>query len=271
MGRRAYDDAARVAEAVLACPVDHGRLELDLDALVCAQGHTYVGTDGYFDMWPEDQEEVTVDWFSTPYGLVYDTAIKERWLARVGGRFGFGTDVDRMYELMDDGVKCAAGEVVLDVPVGGAPTLRSAPGRMLGTYVGVDLSPPMLQRARAERDAEGLTGVVLARGDATRLPIADDSVERILCFNGLHVLPDKEAAMSEFARVLKPGGQLWGNVVITDHSLVGQLTRPWFRLPIAFFHPADPFDLEVLASAAGFDWDQETEGSMLFFRGTLLP
>ncbi len=270
MRRRAFDDPGGLAATVLACPVCHGKVEVDLDVLACGAGHSYVGTDGYFDMWPEDQPAPQLDWFSTPYGLLYDTGIKERWLARVGGRFGFGTDVDRMYELMDDGVKCAPGEVILDVPVGGAPTLRSAAGRMLGTYVGVDLSASMLQRARAEREAEGLEGVVLARGDATRLPLADESVDRILCFNGLHVLPNKEAAMREFARVLKPNGLLWGNVVIADGSGAARFTRPWTSRPWFFFHPADPIDLELMAAETGFEWDQETEGSMLFFRGSRL-
>ena len=169
---------------------------------------------------------------------------------------------------MDEGVKCRPGEVVLDVPVGGAPPLRSASGRLRGTYIGIDLSPRMLRRAVRERTAEGLDNVLLARADALRLPLRDRSVDRILCFNGLHVLPDKRTALREFHRVLKPGGQMWGNVVIADTSALGMVVRPWFSRSWLFFHPADPDELEELALASGFTiWDQEVQGSMLFFRG----
>ncbi|HEV1997684.1 MAG TPA: methyltransferase domain-containing protein, partial [Candidatus Dormibacteraeota bacterium] len=167
---------------------------------------------------------------------------------------------------MDAGVKTRPGEVVLDVPVGGAPTLRAAPGRLRGTYIGIDLSLEMLRRADAERRAERLTNVVLARGDITRLPLADSSVDRALCFNGLHVISDKRAALGEFHRVLKPGGLLMGNVVISDTSPRGMLLRPWSSRDWLFFHPADPDELMRLALDAGFvRWDHQREGSMLYF------
>ena len=268
MKRRATDQSTEVATKVLACSADHGRLQVDLDALVCPRGHTFLFRDGFFDMWPPDAPELGMDWFNTPYGLVYDTGIKERWLARLAGRIGWGADIGQMYELMDEGVKCAAGEVVVDVPCGGAPPLRSAAGRLKGTYVGIDLSEAMLQRAVTERHAEDLDNVVLARGDATRMPLKDRSVDRILCFNGLHVLPDKAAALTEFHRVLRPGGEVWGNVVTSDTSLNGMLTRPWFSRPWLFFHPADPVELELTAFDSGFaSWDQQQQGSMVFFKG----
>jgi ubiquinone/menaquinone biosynthesis C-methylase UbiE len=125
----------------------------------------------------------------------------------------------------------------------------------------------MLRRAVRERTAEGLDNVLLARADALRLPLRDGSVDRILCFNGLHVLPDKGTALREFHRVLKPRGQLWGNVVIADTTAIGMVVRPWFSRSWLFFHPADPDELEESARAAGFaSWDQEVQGSMLFFR-----
>jgi len=221
---------------------------------------------GIYDLWPASVPAPGLDWFATPYGVVYDTAIKERWLARLAGRLGWGTDIDQMYRMMDAGVKSDPGEVVLDVPVGGAPPLRAAPGRLRGTYIGIDLSHEMLRRADAERRADGLDNVVLARGDITHLPLANQSVDRALCFNGLHVLPDKAAALAELHRVLKPGGRLSGNAVVGLASGLGSLLRPWFSRDWLFFHPADPTELQRMALAAGFSrWDQQQDGSMLYF------
>jgi SAM-dependent methyltransferase len=268
MKRRSSDLKQIAAVDPLACPDCHRRLRRDRDDLVCTHGHRFIAMDGYYDLWPTNQPQPPVDWFATPYGVVYDAAIKERWLARLAGRLGWGADIGKMFEMMDEGVKCEPGQVILDVPVGGAPPLRSAPGRMRGTYIGIDVSTEMLRRAARERAAEGLENVILARADAQRLPIRSAAIDRVLCFNGLHVLTEKAAVLREFHRVLKPGGQLWGNVVISDTSIGGMLARPWFRRDWLFFHPADANELEDLALASGFStWEQEVEGSMLFFRG----
>jgi len=169
-----------------------------------------------------------------------------------------------MYRLMDDGVKAAPGELILDVPVGGAPALRAAPGRMRGTYVGIDISMGMLERAVEVVRQERLTGVLLARADAADLPLADASADRVLCFNGLHVMPDKEGVLAEFRRVLKPRGELWGSVVLYDSAT--RRSRPWINTA-AFFHPADPTALRAAAAGAGFKtWNEERSGALLYFR-----
>lgn len=264
--RRGSDAAEGTPNGVLACPECQRPLRPLRGELLCSRGHAYSAIGGIYDLWPASVPAPGLDWFATPYGLLYDSAIKERWLARLAGRLGWGTNIDQMYRMMDAGVKTSPGEVVLDVPVGGAPPLRAAPGRLRGTYIGVDLSFEMLRRADVERQAEGLTNVVLVRGDITHLPLARRSVDRALCFNGLHVIPDKAAALRELHRVLRPGGLLHGNAVVSDPSQLGALLRPWFSRGWLFFHPADPAELQRLALDAGFvRWDQQRDGSMLYF------
>lgn len=266
--RRSTDALVGIPSGVLVCP-QCGRPLRGHDAgLGCSRGHLFPCVDGVFDLWPRDLPAPGLDWFATPYGVVYDNGIKERWLGRLAARLAWGTDIDRMYRMMDEGVKTEAGEVVLDVPVGGAPTLRTAAGRLRGTYIGIDLSPTMLKRADRERRGERLQNVLLARGDITHLPLADRTVDRALCFNGLHVIRDKAAALAQLHRVLRPGGVLRGNVVVADPAPLGLLPRPRFGGARLFFHPPDPDELRLLATTAGFDrWDQDREGSMLYFEG----
>jgi phosphatidylethanolamine/phosphatidyl-N-methylethanolamine N-methyltransferase len=75
--------------------------------------------------------------------------------------------------------------------------------------VGVDLSEPMLRKAQ-ERVAEfGLSNVeALAVMDAERLAFPDDSFDVVVAQYVVTTVPDPEATLDEFARVLKPGGEI---------------------------------------------------------------
>lgn len=68
--------------------------------------------------------------------------------------------------------------------------------------VGVDLSAKML--AYAARRVPGR----VARADASRLPVADGSVDACLAVHVMHLVGDAQAVMAEAARVLRPGGRL---------------------------------------------------------------
>lgn len=63
----------------------------------------------------------------------------------------------------------------------------------------VDAAPGMLRRARSK-------GHAAVAGDATRLPVADDSVDAALVVDALHHMPDHPAVVAELSRVLRPGG-----------------------------------------------------------------
>lgn len=94
-----------------------------------------------------------------------------------------------------------AGERVLDVGCGtgwlAAGLRRAAPAV---TAVGADVSAGMLGRARAAG------AWPLLRCEAGRLPLADGSVDVVVCRGVLHHLPDVVAALTEWRRVLRPAG-----------------------------------------------------------------
>jgi ubiquinone/menaquinone biosynthesis C-methylase UbiE len=209
-----------------------------------------------------------VDTYATPIGWVYDTGVNLRAAARLAGRLEWGADISVMYEWMDRGVRCGPGEVVLDVPVGGGTVIgEGAPG-LEGLLIGIDLSLAMLARAQRRRAQHGLEAkVLLARGDATRLPVISQGVDRVLCFNGLHVIPDKGSALLEFRRVLKRGGELVGTTLVWDAPQPYRSIVAMERLA-SFFVPAQSGALQRLAHRVGFRrWEQQQDGALLYFRG----
>jgi arsenite methyltransferase len=106
-------------------------------------------------------------------------------------------------------LQVGSGKTVVDVGSGpGTSALQLA--RETGCdVVGVDLSPESVAGARQLAAEAGLDGNVrFLRGDAEALPLDDDSVDGALCECSLCTFPDKAAAASELARVLRPSARL---------------------------------------------------------------
>ena len=91
-------------------------------------------------------------------------------------------------------------------------------GRNLSFYpdgarlTGVDWSPAMLGIARERAAALG-RDADLRQGDAQALEFPDGSFDTVLCALGLCAIPDDRRAVTEMARVLRPGGRL----LLVDH------------------------------------------------------
>jgi demethylmenaquinone methyltransferase/2-methoxy-6-polyprenyl-1,4-benzoquinol methylase len=105
----------------------------------------------------------------------------------------------------------AGGERVLDICTGTGDLAIAArlatPGA--ARVVGVDFSQAMLEMgARKLGDARLGRAVSLIRGDATRLPVADASVDAVTIAFGIRNVEDAAAACEEMRRVLRPGGRL---------------------------------------------------------------
>lgn len=75
------------------------------------------------------------------------------------------------------------------------------------TVIGIDPSADMLARAR--RRAEGLSGVRFVETGAENLPLADGSADAVVSSLSSHHWADRNAALAEQVRVLKPGGRFW--------------------------------------------------------------
>ncbi len=104
------------------------------------------------------------------------------------------------------------GGRILEVGVGTGLSLPdySKPNRLIG----VDLSAPMLRRAKARVVEQRLSNVDgLAVMDAQRLGFADAAFDVVVAQYVITTVPDPEATLDEFARVIKSGGE----IILVNH------------------------------------------------------
>ena len=113
------------------------------------------------------------------------------------------------------------GQTVLDLGSGAgldAFVARSIVGES-GRVIGVDMTPEMNEKARANAEKQGYTNVEFLQGDIENLPLDDHSVDVVISNCVLNLVPEKEKAFAEIYRVLKPGGHF----CVSDVVLSGQL------------------------------------------------
>lgn len=155
----------------------------------------------------------------------------------------------RWRRLVADAVSARPGQRILDLAAGtGASSTPFAQAR--ATTVACDFSPGMLATGR--RRHPELTFVA---GDALRLPFADASFDAVTISFGLRNVADVPAALTEMARVTRPGGRL---VVLETATPPSRLLRTGNRIYTAHVMPrlarlvaSDPAAYSYLAESAG--------------------
>ena len=136
--------------------------------------------------------------------------MRQRWLLSLYDPLNRLLDVGRIRRRLLDQADLRPGQRVLEIGCGTGDLLLAAKrAQPAAVLVGLDPDLPALARAHRKARRRGLA-VQLDRGYADELPYADDSVDVVLSSFMLHHVPagEREPAMREVLRVLRPGGAL---------------------------------------------------------------
>lgn len=189
--------------------------------------------------------------FSGLFGRAYSVYIEHEPLARLGARAFWGSDIRPYYASMRVLAAAPDGSTVVDCPCGAGVALRALRPAQRVRYLGFDLAPAMVERARRRAKARALPDVFFAQADATRLPLEDGEVELFLSYFGLHCFDDPEASLHEAGRCIRKGGRVIGATIVCG-------SRPLDRLRVrpdtgGFGQVGDENALKQWLASAGFD------------------
>jgi SAM-dependent methyltransferase len=144
---------------------------------------------------------------------IANTQQAEAWNGHEGVHWAENADrYDTMAQGINEPLLAAAGigerDRVLDIGCGAGSFTRLAARRASGGRVlGVDISAPMLARARAAAAEEGITNVSFEQGDAQVCPFPAAAFDVAVSRGGVMFFNDPVAAFTNIGRALRPGGR----------------------------------------------------------------
>jgi len=165
------------------------------------------------------------------------------------------------------------GQTILDLGSGAGLDCFFAARKVgeSGHVIGVDMTPEMIERARASAQRLNLNNVEFRQGYLEDLPVDTDSVDVILSNCVINLSPDKSTVFKEAFRVLRPGGKLAVSDIVTDGPLPSAVKKSLSAWAGCVAGAVEADDYVSMMSAVGFTniaiqpvfFDQETVDSAI--------
>jgi ubiquinone/menaquinone biosynthesis C-methylase UbiE len=176
------------------------------------------------------------------------------WLTRALNSPDFPVEVAHIQQAL----QAQAGDTILDLACGhGNFTVEWAKRvGQEGLVIGLDISPPMLVRAAHRVSRWGLDNVLLIRGDAHQLPLADGVLSKVNCSGGFHQFPDLPRVLREIARVSAEGAVLTASTFAEKPEDRHTGIKRWMKRRFALhFVPLVPLGEHLAALGYGnYEW-----------------